>query len=153
MALKKAERLANSISQREVIRAKASNPVQSKMYGVLGIDSIIQGDQDAFTKADQKNVFNDHAYGLDAKLFTPEYERKEGKRNFDQFMNKMDYQTKLCDKMRNEQVNYKTNYAKLKSASKSGVIKKKFDDNDAQTIIDEIYRKKNKLNIRIGELN
>jgi len=48
-----------------------------KMYGVLGLDPILPSESDPKAMADQGNMANHHSYGLDMKLFTPEFEKKE----------------------------------------------------------------------------
>ena len=48
------------------------------MYGVLGLDSIVP-DDDPKVLAEKAKSSNDHAFGLDSKLFTREDEREEHK--------------------------------------------------------------------------
>jgi len=62
---------------RDENKQKRAKSRKIKMYGVLGLDSIIPQDNDAKMLADQAKGSTDHSYGLDMKLFTPEYEKKE----------------------------------------------------------------------------
>jgi hypothetical protein len=78
---------------------------RQKFYGILGLDSIRDEDNNNYKILSPKNskenkvmLKKEYAYGLDEKLFTPKNESEKLKHKFTNFIKKLDIEIKLTDK-------------------------------------------------------
>lgn len=123
------------------------------MWGVLGVDSIIPKDDNKLIEQKQSN--GHHAYGLNPRLFTSELEFKERKENYDMRLKYIDAQYKAEMKdfenkkslLRKQGQPVPQTCVRIESEHEKAELRKK-----ASKTINDIFQKKNRLEIKITEM-
>lgn len=106
------------------------------MYGVLGIDTIVQKDEGPAI-VDKKGGQDKHVYGLDHKMFTSEGQAKEWEASFNKYIKRVDAKINLSKK----------------NLEKSGIkMIEEVNEAETQKKIKAVLDKRNKLYNKITNL-